>query len=140
MASSGAFNEFLKWYVDRQNSGFTTSVEHTTHTSTSFVGITHSNSFGPWVLDSSATDHIIGNKFFFSSISTSSCLPSITMANGSNVSSHDVGTINLFPSLSIIDNVFYVPGSPFNLLSIICLTRFVHCVISFTKDFVCLQD
>jgi len=46
IASYVAFNEFLKWYEDRQNFSFTTSVAHTTHTGTSFVGITHSNSLG----------------------------------------------------------------------------------------------
>jgi len=39
-----------------------------------------------------------------------------------------------------IDNVLYVPGSPFNLLSINRLTRSLDCVISFTKDSVTLQD
>jgi len=61
------------------------------------------------------------------------------MANGSRVSSHGVGTTHLIPSLSI-DNVFYVSESLFNLLSINRLTRSLDCVISFTKDFACLQD
>jgi len=61
------------------------------------------------------------------------------MANGSRVSSHDVDTIHFPPSLSI-DNVLYVPRSPFNLLSISHLTRSLDCVVSFTKDSVCLQD
>jgi len=61
------------------------------------------------------------------------------MANGYRVPSYGVGTINLFPSLSI-DNVHYVPRSPFNLLSISRLTRSLGCVISFTKDSVSLQD
>jgi len=61
------------------------------------------------------------------------------MANGYRVRSHGVGTINIFPSLSI-DNVLYVPGSPFNLLSISHLTCSLDCVISFTKDYVTLQD
>jgi len=60
------------------------------------------------------------------------------MANGFRVSSHGVGTIHL-PSLSI-DNVLYVHVSPFNLLSISRLTRSLDCVISFTKDFICLPD
>ena len=38
------FNEFLKWYEDRQNSGSTASFAHT---NISFVGLTHSNSLGP---------------------------------------------------------------------------------------------
>ena len=61
------FNEFLKWYEDRQNSSSTASVAHS---GTSFVGLTHSTSLGPWVLDSGATDHITGNQYFFSSLST----------------------------------------------------------------------
>jgi len=137
MASSAAFNEFLKWYEDLQKSGSTACVEHTTHTGTSFVGITHSNSLGPWVLDSGATNHITGNKSFFYSTSTVGYLPSITMANSSRVSSHGVSTIHLFPSLPI-NNVLYVPGSPFNLLFISRLTCFLDCVVSFSKDSICL--
>jgi len=91
------------------------------------------------VLDSGATNHITGNKYFFSSLSTTGYLPLVTMTNGYRVPSHGVGTINFFPSLSI-DNVLYVPGSLFNLLSISRLTRSLDCVISFTKDYVTLQD
>ncbi|XP_068493775.1 uncharacterized protein [Phaseolus vulgaris] len=54
------FNEFLKWYEDRQNPSSTASVAHS---GTSFVGLTHSTSHGPWVLDSGATDHITGPEF-----------------------------------------------------------------------------
>jgi len=59
------------------------------------------------------------------------------MTNNSKVSSQGVGTIHLLPSLSI-DNILYVPRSPFNLLSISRLTRSLDYVISFTKDFICL--
>ena len=38
------FNEFLKWYKDRQNPGFTASVAHS---GTSFVGLTQFTSLGP---------------------------------------------------------------------------------------------
>jgi len=100
---------------------------------------THSTSLGPWVLDLGATYHLTSIKSFFSSLSTMGYLPSVTMANGYRVPSHGVGTINLFSSLSI-DNVLYVPRSPFNLLSISRLSRSLDCVISFTKDFVTLQD
>jgi len=130
------FNEFHKWCEDRQNPSSLASVAHS---GTSFVGLTHSTSLGPWVLDSGATYHITGNKSFFSSLSTTGCLPSVTMANGYKVPSHGVGTINLFSSLSI-GNVLYVPGSLFNLLSISCLTCSLDCVISFNKNYVTLQD
>ncbi|KAK7410183.1 hypothetical protein VNO78_00768 [Psophocarpus tetragonolobus] len=49
------FNDFLKWYEERQVSNSTASVAHM---GSSFAGLTHSASFGPWVLDSGATDHI----------------------------------------------------------------------------------
>jgi len=132
----GIFNEFLKWYEDHQNS---CSIASILDIGISCVGLTHSNSLGSWVLDSGVIDHITGNKSFFSSLSTSSHLPSITMANGSKVSSHGIGTIHLFPSLPI-DNVLYILGSPFNLLFVSRLTRSLDCVVSFTKDSVCLQD
>ncbi|XP_027912144.1 uncharacterized protein LOC114171132, partial [Vigna unguiculata] len=132
------FNDFLKWYEERQSSSFTTSGS-VARTGTSFVGLTHSDSLGPWVLDSGATDHITDNKSLFSSLSCPDHLPSVTMADGSRVSSHGVGTVNIFPSISI-DHVLYVLGSPFNLLSVSRLTRSLDCIISFTKDSVCLQD
>jgi len=47
---------------DRKNSYSTTSIAHTTHISTSFAAITHSNPLGLWVIDPGATYHIIGNK------------------------------------------------------------------------------
>ena len=113
------FNEFLKWYEDRQNPSSTTFIAHS---STSFVGLTHFASLGPWVLDSGARDHSTGNQSFFPSLSTTGYLPSVTMTNGYRIPSHGVAIINLFPSLSI-DNVLYVPRSPFNLLSISHLTH-----------------
>ena len=55
--------------------------------------------------------------------------------HGANrISSHGFGTIHLLPSLSI-DNVLYVPRSPFNLLSISRLIHSIDCVISFYQRF-----
>ena len=130
------FNKFLKWYKDQQSSSSTASVART---STSFVGLTQSSSPGPWVFDSGATNHINGNKSLFSSLSSTNPLPSVTLAGGSRVSSHGIGTVKLFTSLTI-DNVLYVPWSPFNLLSISRLTRSLDYVVSFINNFVCLQD
>jgi len=52
-------------------------------------------------------------------------------------SSHDFDTINPFSYLSI-DNILYVPTSPFNLLSISRLIYSIEYVIYFTKDYVYL--
>ena len=124
------FNKFLKWYKDQQSSSSTTSIAHT---GTSFASLTQSSSHGSWVFDSGATDNITGNKSLFSSLSFPNPLPFVTLADGSRVSSHGVGTVKLFPSLTI-NNVFYVPRLPFNLLSISRLTRSLDCVVSFTNN------
>jgi len=87
------FNVFLKWTEDRKLSNSTTSIAHT---STSFTGLTQSSSIGPWVFESRATDRITSNKSLFSSLSSPDNLPSVTMANGSRVLAHGVGTVNLF--------------------------------------------
>jgi len=129
------FNKFLKWYKDQESSSSTAFVAHT---STSFVGLTRSSSPSPCVFYLEATDRITGNKSLFS-LSSPNPLPFVTLADGSRVSSHGVGTVKLFPSITI-DNVLYVPRFPFNLLSIIRQTRSFHCVVSFTNNFVCLQD
>jgi len=56
------------------------------------------------------------------------------MVDESTILAHGIGIVKLFPSLSI-DNVLYVLGSPFNLLSIISLTCSLDCVISFNQRF-----
>ncbi|RVW49108.1 Retrovirus-related Pol polyprotein from transposon TNT 1-94 [Vitis vinifera] len=45
--------------------------------------LTHTSSLGPWILASGASDHISSNKDLFSSITTTSTLPTVTLANGS---------------------------------------------------------
>ncbi|RVW95637.1 hypothetical protein CK203_031615 [Vitis vinifera] len=47
------------------------------------VCFTQFPSLGPWILDSGASDHIFGSKHLFSSITTTSALPTVTLANGS---------------------------------------------------------
>jgi len=130
------FKKFLKWYKDQQSSSSTMSFAHT---GTSFAGLTESSSLSPWVLDSGVTDHIIDNKSLFSTLSFHNPLPSITLVDDSRVSSHGVGIVDLFPSLTI-DNVLYLPRSPFNLLSISRLTGSLDYVVSFTNNYVCLHD
>ena len=132
--STPSYTDFLKWFEDRQASGSTATIADA---GTSFAGISRSS--GPWVLDSGATDHITGNKSLFSSLTTSGNLPMVTMANGSQTQSQGIGIVHPSSSLSI-HNVLYVPGAPFNLLSISQLTRSLDCVISFTNTSVSLQD
>ncbi|KAK2377577.1 putative mitochondrial protein [Trifolium repens] len=130
-----SYEDFLKWCQNNPNSGSTASIAHTGNSS---VCLSQS-SLGPWVIDSGASDHVTGNKSLFSSLSTSGFLPSITSANGSQTQSQGIGTVQILPSLSV-DSVLYVPGCPFNLLSVNRLTRSLDCIVTFTNSNVTLQD
>ncbi|RVW30164.1 Retrovirus-related Pol polyprotein from transposon TNT 1-94 [Vitis vinifera] len=62
------------------------------------------SSLGPWILDSGASDHISGNKDLFSSITTTSALPTVTLANGSQTMAKGFGFAHhlSLPYLSIL--------------------------------------
>ncbi|XP_073221477.1 uncharacterized protein [Cicer arietinum] len=96
--SSTNYEDFLRWVQSHPNSSSPTSVAHTGNSS---VYLSHSSSLGPWVLDSGASDHVTGNKCLFSSLSTSSFLPTITSANGTQTWSQGVGTVHIFSSISV---------------------------------------
>ncbi|RVW90427.1 Retrovirus-related Pol polyprotein from transposon RE2 [Vitis vinifera] len=74
------------------------------------VCFTHTSSLGPWILDSGASDHISGNKDLFSSMTTISALPTVTLANG------------------------------FQTVAKAKITRTLNCSITFSDKFVTLQD
>ncbi|RVW50044.1 Retrovirus-related Pol polyprotein from transposon RE2 [Vitis vinifera] len=101
--------------------------------------LTHTSSLGPWILDSGASDHISGNKDLFSSITTTSALPTVTLANGSQTMAKGFGFAHPLPSLPL-HSVLYAPECPFNLISISKITRTLNCSITFSDKFVTLQD
>ena len=101
--------------------------------------LTHTSSLGPWILDSGASDHLSGNKDLFSSITTTSDLPTVTLANGSQTVAKDIGLALPLPSLPLT-SVLYTPECPFNLISISKITRTLNCSITFSDKFVTLQD
>ena len=88
------------------------------------------HSSAPWILDIGAFDHIFGNKDLFSSLTFSSPLPTITLANGSQTIAKGIGLVCPLPSLSLT-SILYVLDFPFNLISISKLTRDLHCVLTF---------
>ncbi|RVW92497.1 Retrovirus-related Pol polyprotein from transposon RE1 [Vitis vinifera] len=101
--------------------------------------LTHTSSLGPWILDSGAFDHLSGNKDLFSSITTTSALPTVTLANGSQTVAKGIGLALPLPSLPLT-SVLYTPECPFNLISISKLTRTLNCSITFSDKFVTLQN
>ena len=94
-----------------------------------------SHSCGIWILDSGADDHIFGNKDFFSSLTITSPLPMINLANGSQTMAKGIGSTCPLPSIPLTF-VLYVIDSFFNLISISKLTR----DLTFSDNFVTLQD
>ena len=95
-----------------------------------FACLTHTSSLGPWILDSDASDHIFGNKDLFSSITTTSALPTVTLANGSQTMAKSFGFAHPLPSLPL-HSVLYAPECPFNLISINNITRTLNYSITF---------
>ncbi|RVW79915.1 Retrovirus-related Pol polyprotein from transposon RE1 [Vitis vinifera] len=89
--------------------------------------------------NSGASDHISGNKDLFSSITTTSALPTVTLANGSQTMAKGFGFAHPLPSLPL-HSVLYAPECPFNLISISKITRTLNCFITFSDKFVTLQD
>ena len=63
----------------------------------------------------------------------------ITLAKGSQTVAKRIGSACPLPSIPLT-TVFYVPDSPFNLISISKLTRDLNCLITFSDNSVTLQD
>ena len=112
------------------------SVAQTSNASTC---LTHTSSLRPWILDSGASDHISNKNDLFSSITTTSALPNVTLANGSQTMAKGIGLAHPFPSIPL-NSILYTPECPFNLISISKITRTLNCSISFSDKFVTLQD
>ncbi|RVW90294.1 Retrovirus-related Pol polyprotein from transposon RE1 [Vitis vinifera] len=128
------YDDYLRYQATKSAS--VASVAQTGNTS---ACLTHTSSLRPWILNSGASDHILGNKDLFSSITTTSALPTVTLANGSQTMVKGFGFAHSLPSLPL-HSVLYVPECPFNLISISKITRTLNCSITFSDKFVTLQD
>ncbi|RVW54229.1 Retrovirus-related Pol polyprotein from transposon TNT 1-94 [Vitis vinifera] len=128
------YDDYLRYQATK--SAFVASVAQTGNAS---ACLTHTSSLGPWNLDSGASDHISGNKNLFSSITTTSALPTVTLANGSQTMAKGFGFAHPLPSLPL-HSVPYAPECLFNLISINKITRTLNCSITFSDKFVTLQD
>ena len=63
----------------------------------------------------------------------------ITLANGSQTMAKGIGSTCPLSSIPLT-SVLYVPDSPFNLISINKLTCDLNCLITFSDNYVTLQD
>ena len=102
-----------------------------------YVYLAHSH--GPWILDSGASDHLSGNKDLFSSLTITSPLPTITLANETQTMAKGIGYACPLPSL-LLTSFLYVLDSPFNLVSINKLIHDLNCSITFSHSSVTLQN
>ena len=114
-----------------------TSIAFVAQTGNASTYLAHS--LGPWILDSNASDHLSGNKNLFSSLTITSPLPMITLANGTQTMAKGIGSARPLPSLSLT-SVLYVPDSPFNIISVSKLIHDLNCSITFSHSSVNLQD
>ncbi|RVW88573.1 hypothetical protein CK203_032969 [Vitis vinifera] len=128
------YDDYLRYQATKS-----ASVASVAQTGNASACLTHTSSLGPWILDSGASDHISGNKDLFSSITTTSALPTVTLANGSQTMAKGFGFAHPLPSLPL-HSVLYAPECPFNLISISKITRTLNCSITFSDKFVTLQD
>ena len=63
----------------------------------------------PWVIDSSATDHMTGTSGLLSNLEHSSSLPNVTLADGLATIVSGLGTANLSPNfLSLLSYIFLI--------------------------------
>jgi hypothetical protein len=98
-----------------------------------------SHSVGSWILDSGASDHVVGNPSLISNLLPPRIPHNITVANGSKAQVTGIGQASPLSSLPL-NHVLFVSGSPFNLISISKLTRSLNCSITFCSDSFIIQD
>ena len=80
---------------------------------------------------------ILDSSACLSSLTFTSPLPMVTLDNGSQTIAKGIGSACPLPSL-FLTFVFYVPDSPFNLISIRKLSHDLNCLITFSDHFVTL--
>ena len=98
----------------------------------------NANALNAWVIDSEATNHISHQRSSFISFKS---LPDTTVSlpNGVLVSIVGISTIALGRNL-ILSDVLYIPQFKFNLLSVSCLTKGLHCRVWFDESSCGIQD
>ncbi|KAG5600404.1 hypothetical protein H5410_031774 [Solanum commersonii] len=116
---SGAdYSDYLQYQVATEQS----PLSSTSQTGNSFACLTKSSLTCPWILDSSASDHI-----------------TVTLTNGSRTAVKGIGDVQLHPSITL-KSVLFAPKYPFDLIFVSKLTKHLNCGVTFLADFVVVQD
>ena len=126
-----------KEYIHLTQAAKSAPIFHVAQTSNASACLIHSS--GPWILDSGASNHLYGNKDIFSSLTITSPLPMITLANGSQTMAKGISSASPLPSVPLT-SVLYVPECPFNLVSITKLICDLTFLITFFDNSFTLQD
>nr|KYP63464.1 Retrovirus-related Pol polyprotein from transposon TNT 1-94 [Cajanus cajan] len=79
------------------------------------------------------------NQSYFSKLSFSDSLPLVTLADGSQIKVQGIGQIHPLPHLPL-HSVLFVPGCPFNLISISKFTSNLDFSVLFVNNSVLIQD
>lgn len=111
------------------------TVSPTQHHISSAVGISLClSSFysKPWIIDTGATDHMICNHSFFTTI-TSTMSNVVKLPNGEVATVSHIGTVQVTSTL-LLHDVLCVPNFHFNLLSAAKLAKQVNCCLMFFTD------
>jgi hypothetical protein len=95
-------------------------------------------SHNTWILDTSATDHMVHSLCKFTSI-TSSISTYIHLPNGEKALATHIGTVQISKSLLLTD-VLCIPSFSFNLISISKLTNSPSCCVFFLSHLCFIQD
>jgi len=87
----------------------------------------------PWIIDSSASDHISSNKSLFSSIFPPKFPHLVTFSIWVQSCLSRNGQVPFSFSLKL-NSILYIPNCPYNLISLSQLTRSLNCPVTFDVD------
>ena len=91
------------------------------------------------VIDSGATDHMIGNFSFLTTFQSHLSTSTVTLADESKSCVLEWGTINHTPLIPLT-YVLSLPHFSFNLISVSKVTRTLNCSISFFPGYSLFWD
>ena len=129
----GEYEEFLRL----THAAKSTSIAFVAQTGNASAYLTRC--LNPWILDSSASDHLSGNKDLFSSLTITSPLPMIALAHGTQTMAKGIGSTCPLPSLPLTF-ILSVPDSLFNPIFVSKLIHDLKCSITFSHSSFTLHD